>query len=97
MCKTESLVQMNADGIENLELTFRGHINKTDHVRAFLDPVLKSASQKNFEAAYTLQFAAGLLLAGSEPETLTAALTKFGGTEAYVEAHAQDHPEEVAA
>ena len=93
----EFSAEMSGEGVEALELNFNGAIQKADNVRSFLDTAMKAASHKNFHAVYTLQFAAGLSLAGSDPETLTASLTKFGGTEAYVEAHAQDDQEEVAA
>ncbi len=89
--------EMTGEGVDALALNFSGAIAKADNVRSFLDAAMKAASHKNFDARYTLQFASGLSLADSAPETLTANLTKFGGTEAYVEAHAQDGQEEVAA
>jgi hypothetical protein len=90
-------LELSADGIENLNINFTGGIAETGNLRSFLEATLKQPSQKNFDATYTLSFAAGLSLAGGDPEQLAKNLTKFGGTEAYVEAHAENEQEKVAA
>ncbi len=90
-------LELSADGIENLTVNFTGGIVEAGNLRSFLEATLKQPSQKNFDALYTLSFPAGLALGGDDPEQLAKNLTKFGGTEAYVEAHAENEQEQVAA
>ncbi len=90
-------LEMAAEGVEGLTVNFVGAIEKANNLRSFLETTMKQPSQRNFEAVYTLTFPSGLSLAGSDPEQLTTNLTKFGGAEAYVEAHAENEKEEVAA
>jgi hypothetical protein len=90
-------LEMSAEGIETLTVSFTGAIDKAANLRSFLEPIVKLPSEKNFKATYTLSFRDGLAMAGNDPEQLAKNLTKFGGTEAYVEAHAQNDQEEVAA
>src|ERR1035441_221247 len=44
-------------------------------VKPFLEPQARSATDRRVEAVYTLEFAAGLPLAGDGPENLTKSLT----------------------
>ena len=69
-------------------MDFVGRIDKANTIKSFLDPQLRSASECNFEAAYTLAFLSGLSLAPDRTEAFTKSLTRYGSGEAYVEAHA---------
>jgi hypothetical protein len=90
-------LELSAEAVENLAVNFSGGIDKASNLRSFLEATMKQPSQKNFDAVYTLSFPSGLSLVGTDPEQLTTNLTKFGGTEAFVEAHAENEQEEVAA
>ena len=90
-------LELTAEGIQNLSVNFSGAIEAAANLRGFLESAMKQPSEKNFEATYTLRFPSGLALGGSDPETLASNLTRFGATEAYVEAHAENQNQEVAA
>ena len=76
------------DGIDEFTVHFVGKMDKAAPVKSFLEQQVRAASQAPCEAVYTLDFPAGLPLAGDAPETLATRLTSYGGGEAYVEAHA---------
>jgi hypothetical protein len=84
-CRFE--VSIAADGIETFSVEFEGQVEKANAVKDFLDPQIRAARESDFQADYTLSFPAGLSLLGDAPETLAKNLTRFGGGEAYVEAH----------
>ena len=77
-----------ADGVENFTLSFTGRYDKAHNIKNILDPQLRSATEHNFEAAYTLSFTPGLSLEGDKAEAFAKSLTKYGSGEAFVEAHA---------
>lgn len=80
--------EIEAEGVDEFTVSFVGEITKANAVKSFLDPQLRAALDSNFQAEYTLGFASGVALDGDSPETLAKDLTRFGGGEAYVEAHA---------
>jgi hypothetical protein len=77
-----------AEGVQAFRVEFTGRVDKANAVKSFLDPQLRAAEESNFEGVYTIEFPAGLPLAGAEPETLAKGLTRYGAGEAFVEAHA---------
>ena len=85
-CELEAELQF--EGVKEFLVRFHGPIDKANAVKTFLEPQARCATDRRVEAVYTLEFAAGLPLAGDGPENLTKSLTRYGGGEAYVEAHA---------
>mgnify|MGYP001562684401 CR=1 FL=1 len=85
-CRFEAGIE--AEGVNSFQVQFDGRIDKANAVKSFLDPQIRSSSDHNFEAVYTLVFSSGLDLAGADPEALAKNLTRYGAGEAYVEAHA---------
>ncbi len=79
-------VGIEADGIETFEVNFTGRVDKANAVKSFLDPQIRSASETQFEAAYTLTFKQPLSLKDDGAEALCRRLTQYGGGEAFVEA-----------
>jgi hypothetical protein len=79
-------VGIEADGIETFTVDFTGRVDKANAVKSFLDPQIRSASETQFEAAYTLAFKQPLSLKDESAEGLTKRLTQYGGGEAFVEA-----------
>ncbi len=76
------------EGVESFTIGFTGRYDKAHNIKNILDPQLRSATEHNFEAAYTLAFTPGLSLEGDKPEAFAKNLTKYGSGEAFVEAHA---------
>jgi hypothetical protein len=90
-CQFEA--SLHAEGIEKFEVRFEGTLEKGSTIKSFLEAQIRAAEDHTFEALYTLEFEAGLPLRDQSPEKLTKNLTRYGGGEAYVEAHAAP-PEE---
>ena len=86
---------ITAEGVQDFRVGFTGRVDKANAVKAFLDPQIRAAQESNFEATYTLEFPAGLPLAGPDCDVFAKNLTRYGAGEAYVEAHAA--PTEVPA
>lgn len=85
---SEFSVVMQADGIEELALEFRGNMQRANTLKSNLTPLLQTATDARFEGAYTLKFNAPLATDTTSGETFIKAMTKYGGGEAYVEAEA---------
>jgi hypothetical protein len=81
--------ELGFEGVEEFTVVYRGRVDKANAVKTFLDPQVRAADEARCTATYTIQFTDGLPLAGEAPEKLASALTRFGGGEAYVEAHAE--------
>ncbi|NLF58103.1 MAG: hypothetical protein GX580_10740, partial [Candidatus Hydrogenedens sp.] len=79
---------IEGDGIESFEVQFSGTMNKANSVKSFLEPQMRSATNATFEADYTLTFAAPFATLKEKTDEFIAAMTKYGGAEAYVEAEA---------
>ena len=79
-------VGIEADGIETFEVNFTGRVDKANAVKSFLDPQIRSASETDFGATYTLAFKQPLSLKDESAEALCKRLTQYGGGEAFVEA-----------
>ena len=65
-----------------------GSLAKANNVKAFLEPQIRSAADKHFEATYTVVFAKPLPTHTADAERLSGDLTRYGSGEAYVEATA---------
>jgi len=89
----EFVVDLDAEGVDQFELRFRGSIQKSNSIKSFLDPQLRSADEYNFQAVYRLAFADPLDTKPATGEAFIQAMTKYGGGEAYVEAHAAPEQE----
>ena len=57
-------------------------------MKSFLDPQLRSATDHDFSATYTLSFPTALSMTPDKTDAFTKSLTRYGSGEAYVEAHA---------
>ena len=79
---------LGGDGVDTFRIEFAGRIDKANALKSFLDPQLRTATESNFEAEYTIEFASGLPVNGAEPDKLARDLSRYGAGEAYVEAHA---------
>ncbi len=79
-------VHIEGEGIESFELDFEGTLAKANAIKSFLQPHLQAAKDHNFEGVYTLTFAAPLATSKENGDAFIAAMTKYGGAEAYVEA-----------
>jgi hypothetical protein len=90
-CQFEA--SLHAEGIEKFEVRFEGSLERGNTIKSLLEPLIRAAQDHTFEAQYTLEFDPGLPLRDESPEKLTKDLTRYGGGEAYVEAHAAP-PEE---
>ncbi|MFB3789025.1 MAG: ATP-binding protein [bacterium] len=85
-CQLE--VSLQGEGIELFEVNFKGDIEKANPFKTFLDQQIRAAKDHQFEAVYYLNFSEGLAMEGAAPEELQDSLTKYGTSEAYVEAYA---------
>lgn len=79
---------MSNEGVRKLTVHYDGEVTKATPVKSFLEPLLKTMPEKNFESTYTLAFADGLALDGNVPEKLAENLGRMGGGEAFVTAWA---------
>jgi hypothetical protein len=75
-------------GDSELNVDFRGTIDKANGIKSFLDPNIRAADEVDFTAVYSYSFSPVLSLSGDAAETLARNLTRAGGGEAYVEAEA---------
>lgn len=81
-------VNLAGDGVESMEISFHGRLDKANSVKAFLDAQIRSAGESHFISTYTMKFAQPLSTDAVITEKLTKDLIKYGAGEAYVEAHA---------
>ena len=79
---------MTMDGVERFQVGFTGSLSKANNVKAFLEPQIRSAADKHFEATYTVVFVKPLPTKTADAERLSGDLTRYGSGEAYVEATA---------
>ena len=79
---------LTMDGVERFQVGFTGSLAKANNVKAFLEPQIRSAADKRFEATYTVVFAKPLPTNTADAERLSGDLTRYGSGEAYVEATA---------
>ncbi|HOY69108.1 MAG TPA: DUF499 domain-containing protein [Candidatus Ozemobacteraceae bacterium] len=92
LCRFSS--SMSADGIESFSVEFVGSVAKANAVKQFLDSMLRAASEQDFTGTYELAFSPAQPTGSDKADTLIAALTKYGGGEAFVEAEAEREPGE---
>jgi hypothetical protein len=71
------------------EMEFRGSVPDAQPVREFLEPQLRDAASRSFEAKFEMSFGDGLPMEGDAPETLTERLCRFASGAAYVSATAE--------
>jgi hypothetical protein len=76
------------DGVERFQVGFSGTLQKANTVKAFLEPQIRAASDKQFEAIYTVVFEKPLPTKTADDDKLSVDLTRYGSGEAYVEAKA---------
>lgn len=81
-------VDISGDGINSFQVGFDGRLEKANAVKSFLDPQIRSATDHDFAATYTVTFTAALPTTADQTEAFTKSLTRYGSGEAYVEAHA---------
>jgi len=77
---------IEADGIEEFEISFKGRVDKANAVKSFLDPQIRSADETDFKATYRLAFKQPLSLKDGAQDAFSRKLTQYGGGEAFVEA-----------
>lgn len=79
---------LSMDGVERFQVGFTGTLQKANTVKAFLEPQIRAASDKQFEAIYTVVFEKPLPTKTADADKLSGDLTRYGSGEAYVEAKA---------
>jgi hypothetical protein len=79
---------LTMDGVDRFQVGFTGSLAKANGVKAFLEPQLRTAADKHFEATYTVVFEKPLPTKPADAERLSSDLTRYGSGEAYVEATA---------
>ncbi|HLH03938.1 MAG TPA: DUF499 domain-containing protein [Bryobacteraceae bacterium] len=84
----EYSVDLEAEGVDQFHLDWRGRYEKAHPVRSFLETQIRNANESDVKAAYTLAFKTPLSLKAETVEQLRKKLTQYGGGEAYVEARA---------
>jgi hypothetical protein len=82
------------DGVEHLDIDFKGRLDKANTLKSFLDAQIRSAKDTNFTASYSLRFEKGHGTTPEAADKLGKDLTRYGAGEAFVEAEAA--PEEGA-
>lgn len=80
------------DGVENLDIDFKGRLDKANTLKSFLDSQIRGAKDVDFTATYSLVFEKGQATSAEAGEKLGKDLTRYGAGEAFVEAEAA--PEE---
>jgi hypothetical protein len=84
----EITASLAAEGIEELQVCYRGAVDKANATKGFLDLHLRAAKDSHFTASYTIAFEPALRLDGDAPERFAKEITRYGGGEAFVEAQA---------
>jgi hypothetical protein len=90
--KYEAAIVM--EGVENLEINFKGRLDKANTLKTFLDAQIRGAKEVDFIATYFLVFEKGQATSAEAGEKLGKDLTRYGAGEAFVEAEAA--PEEAS-
>jgi hypothetical protein len=84
----EMTATLAAEGVEELQVSYRGAVDKANATKGFLDLQLRAATESDFTACYRVAFEPALRLDGDGPERFAKEITRFGGGEAFVEAQA---------
>ena len=71
------------------EFRFDGPLSDASALKAFLEPQLRAARDRQFDAAVTIRFEDGLSLKGGAAEALTERLTRLASGAAHVQASAE--------
>jgi hypothetical protein len=79
---------LTLEGVERFQIGFTGTLQKANSVKAFLEPQIRAATDKQFEAVYTVTFDKPLPTKQADTDRLSSDLTRYGSGEAYVEAKA---------
>ncbi len=77
---------IEADGVEQFEVTFTGRVDKANAVKSFLDPQIRAATETQFAATYSLALKQPLSLKDGAADAFAKKLTQYGGGNAFVEA-----------
>ena len=80
--------ELEAEGVQKLEVSYQGAVEKANAVKGFLETQLRAATDSAFEVDYVVIFEPALPLDGDAPERFAKEITRYGGGEAYVEAQA---------
>ena len=80
--------KLAADGIEQLQVSYVGAVEKANATKGFLDSQLRAAKESDVTATYTICFEPPLSLESDAPERFAKEITRYGGGEAFVEAQA---------
>jgi hypothetical protein len=78
--------EIEAEGMEEFAVRFKGRVDKANTVKGFLDSQIRNATEMDFKANYSLAFKAPLSLKDGAAEVFARKLTQYGGGEAFVEA-----------
>lgn len=81
-------VSVEADGIEVFDVQFTGKLEKAASVKSFLESQIRASLNHSFDGTYELTFHAPLSTEQEKAGNFISAMTKYGGSEAYVEAQA---------
>jgi hypothetical protein len=79
---------MSDEGMQRFDVSFAGNLSKGTTVKSLIERPLLSAREQSIEAKYTLTFKAPLSTSSAVADDLVSKLTRFGASEAYVEAYA---------
>jgi hypothetical protein len=90
--KYEAAIVM--EGVENLDIDFKGRLDKATTIKSFLESQIRGAKDVDFTASYFLAFEKGQATSTEAGEKLGKDLTRYGAGEAFVEAEAA--PEEAS-
>ena len=85
-CSLEA--EMEMEGVENFAVSYAGSLEKANSVKSFLQPHLATARDQSFTGAYFLRFEDPLSTDSEKAEGFISTMTKYGGSEAFVEATA---------
>jgi len=91
-CRFSGTIGM--EGVQNFAVQLEGSLNRADAILKFIDQQSRVATAAQFEAQYTLTFTTPLKV--SDQDAFVSAMTKYGGSEAYVEATADTGQEETS-
>lgn len=73
----------------SFEFEFKGSLADAGQLKGFLEPQLRAAQDKQFNAAITVRFEQGLPMVGKAPEELADKLTRIATGAAHVQASAE--------
>jgi hypothetical protein len=85
-CSLEVTLEM--EGVESFSVNYAGTLEKANSVKSFLQPQLAMAKGQSFEGSYFLRFAEPMSTGSEKAGGFISAMTKYGGSEAFIEATA---------